>query len=669
MVKDIRPGGGYYDGSSPGELTPCDGLLYFKANNGVDGDELWKSDGTEQGTVMVKDIRPGGGYYDGSYPDELTPCDGHFFFEANNGSDGRELWKSDGTEQGTVMVRDIRPGSDSSYPHELTAVNGTLYFVADNGLYGDELWKSDGTEQGTVMVRDIFPGVSGSGPSELTMVDGVLYFIADNGLDGAELWKSDGTEQGTVMVRDIFPGGPSSLPYGLTAYGGLLFLNATNGIDGWELWKSDGTEQGTVMIVDIRPGSDGGIPNELTPLGGALFFTADNGTYGTELWSVYTDVIYVDAAAPAGGDGSSWNRAFWGINEAIAAAPPDAAVWVAQGVYHETIQPGSGLTLLGGFTGTEIYADQRNSINNPTVIDGGLADRAVILDRVSGVVLDGFVIRGGSAEGGGAEDSGGGLLGVGLDNTVVVARCRFEDNTAAAFGGAMFLTDASPLVLGCLFSGNRAENGGAIALRGTSSPRIVSCGFYRNQADGHGGGVYADSGFSLSYATLFENDAGGEAGALYETGGEVSIDASIIWGNTQGAGYQVAGYPVYRASDLEDSGGSGGGWNEAMGVDGGGNLDMDPLFGHDYHLRHDSPCVNAVPAGLSGPPEDIDGEARPQAELFDMGADEFKSTDGDRIPDYWERKWFGTIDQNDTSDYNGNGVLDLDEFANGTNPT
>src|SRR5262249_60144077 len=79
-------------------------------------------------------------------------------FRGGDGVTGRELWKSDGTAAGTVLVKDIRPGPDYGYPENLTGVGRTLFFTANDGVNGQELWKSDGTEAGTVLVKDINPG-------------------------------------------------------------------------------------------------------------------------------------------------------------------------------------------------------------------------------------------------------------------------------------------------------------------------------------------------------------------------------------------------------------------------------------------------------------------------------------------------------------------------------
>ncbi len=309
MVKDINPG----LQSSPRHLTVVDGVLFFSAEDATNGIELWKSDGTASGTVLVKDIFSGT-HTDNSTtdpndsaPEGLIDVDGTLFFTAYDDTAGRELWKSDGTAAGTVMVKDIRPGSypyyyqgtyQGEYPSEsrpglMTVFDGKLFFVAQDDTHGAELWKTDGTYTGTVLVEDINPGTADAftEDSPMMVVDGELFFAANDGTHGDELWKSDGTAAGTVLVKDIEPGSDGDLSKygGFTDFDGTLFFAADDGSNGKELWKSDGTATGTVMVKDIDTGSDGNTPNDSYPfhmedVNGTLYFSAFTATHGRELW-------------------------------------------------------------------------------------------------------------------------------------------------------------------------------------------------------------------------------------------------------------------------------------------------------------------------------------------------------------------------------------------------
>ena len=283
MVKDIRPGN--FASSRPADFADIDGILFFSADDfSTNGRELWKSDGTEEGTVFVKDIRPGG---NDSSLGQITNVGGVAFFRANDGTLGAELWKSDGTATGTVLVKDIEPGISSGLPFTayLTEFNDELFFIADDGVNGIELWKSDGTATGTFMVKDIDPSFS-SVPTELTAIGDTLFFSANDGdTIGSELWKSDGTATGTVVVKNISPFDFfGSFPTNLVNVSGTLFFRANDNTSGIELWKSDGTATGTVLVKDISPGGAGSSPDDLTAAGDVLYFTADRGIEGRELW-------------------------------------------------------------------------------------------------------------------------------------------------------------------------------------------------------------------------------------------------------------------------------------------------------------------------------------------------------------------------------------------------
>jgi ELWxxDGT repeat protein len=133
--KDIQPGGG---GSSPIYLTNVSGTLFFSAIDGI-GRDLWRSDGTSAGTVLVKSIN---GSLGGLSPSSLTNVNGRLFFRARTQAQGDELWTSDGTAAGTVLVKDINPGPGDSGPFgaKLSNVNGSLFFAANDGVHGTEPW-------------------------------------------------------------------------------------------------------------------------------------------------------------------------------------------------------------------------------------------------------------------------------------------------------------------------------------------------------------------------------------------------------------------------------------------------------------------------------------------------------------------------------------------------
>ena len=278
--------------------------LFFWAITDATGREPWVSDGTAVGTNLIKDIFTGSTGSPGPVVDyDYTPDgNGGVYFKAagNTALTDRELWKSDGTTAGTILVKDIYPGTNTS---ELdggtkTVINGILYFTASDPNFGKELWRSDGTAAGTYMVKDIYPGNFLSSEAFIIGVAGnTIYLQATTPGYLRELWKSDGTEAGTVLVKDIYPGvsgsgTPGNYPFFYSfSYGINLLFQATTASTGIELWKTDGTETGTTMIQDLQPGATGTSPNSFILLGSTILFNDNPGTTSVELYKLNISVL------------------------------------------------------------------------------------------------------------------------------------------------------------------------------------------------------------------------------------------------------------------------------------------------------------------------------------------------------------------------------------------
>jgi ELWxxDGT repeat protein len=331
VLKDIRPASsnyGFVNDDEP-KFVVLNGVAYFQATErGATATGLWRSDGTDAGTIRLGDVGNSPVVYGNSVlfgapsiwqtdgtiagttalasslgtPVRITPSGQKIFFVQKDSAAGAELWVMIDRSGSPHLVKDVNPGPadslDANVPENrfLQDLDGTLLFTADDGVHGLELWRSDGTAAGTQLVKDINPGPASA--FVLTVLEAGqhvvfnhrLYFAADDGVDGRELWVSDGTAEGTHMVRDLASGPASSWPEQFVIAGGRLYFSADDAMHGRELWSTDGTEGGTRLVADLEPGPRGADPQFLLPFGSSLLFAASTDDTGVQLWKILTSV-------------------------------------------------------------------------------------------------------------------------------------------------------------------------------------------------------------------------------------------------------------------------------------------------------------------------------------------------------------------------------------------
>jgi len=288
---------------------------------------------------LVREIRPGSS---GAEITSLTPLSatGEVYFSANDGSSGLELWRSNGTAAGTALVKDINPGLPSSSPGAVTVSNKILFFAADNGVNGAELWRSNGTTGGTYLVKDLRKGSAGAGISSMVAFDGRVFFNADDGISGSEPWQSH--ENGdTHLVRDIRPGPLASSPVHFIRMGDGVYFSAREGdTGGYNFYRYfDGTR-----VTDLQdPTADTHAP-VVQRDGRGLFFTATEQGSGKELWRYGTPGSSYGLVADINvGTGSSEVKDLTAISDRVFFTAFDGK---QRNLYAS--KPGGGVTLLMG---------------------------------------------------------------------------------------------------------------------------------------------------------------------------------------------------------------------------------------------------------------------------------------------------------------------------------
>ena len=286
------------DSSDPREFTPLpDGRVLFVATSPSLGTELWVTNGTQLGTTLFADLWTGStlGVPNSSTPAELVPFGPRVLFAAADQDYGRELWSTDGSV--TTRVSDLFAGAASSSPSQLVATVSHVFLSANDGSNGRELWASDGTQNGTRLVKNIRPGTAGARIAGLVPDFFHVWFRADDGTNGLELWRASPVTGGAFLVKDIHPSG-SSIPRDITVLSaGQVVFSADDGSSAStpkepmrQPWVSDGVPNGngTFMLKAIRGTCRGSVPTQLyrggLTLGSVVLFNADGGNTGREIW-------------------------------------------------------------------------------------------------------------------------------------------------------------------------------------------------------------------------------------------------------------------------------------------------------------------------------------------------------------------------------------------------
>lgn len=285
-----------YNFGDPLFFTIFNNNLYYQCTgSGGIGSELWKSNGTQNGTSLFADINTI--YYNSSSnPADFFEFNGYLYFTASTVTNGRELYRTNGTT--TELFKEFRNGSDSGFDsylneYKFIIINNEMYFFAREDEFGYDLWKTDGTILGTQKLVEL--NSFGLGLKDYFFeLNGDLIFLMDDTNDtviGRELYKYSVTTNTVSLVKDINPANANTSTIHtlfLTKFDGKLFLNAFDGVSS-KLYVTDGTEAGTSIIQNATP-INYSQPAQLYVFNNELYFIATVNGVGIDLYKCNKDI-------------------------------------------------------------------------------------------------------------------------------------------------------------------------------------------------------------------------------------------------------------------------------------------------------------------------------------------------------------------------------------------
>jgi ELWxxDGT repeat protein len=267
------------------QFTKAGSFLYFMGNDGVSGDELWRSNGTTAGTVLVQDLAPGA---TSSTPLKLTALGDRVYFEASPSGDptDKQFFRTKNPTvpdpQGINIEAVLGTNGSSTFTlgalNNLTALNGKLYFSSRGNTDDFELWSVDNTTANAVKTN-LNPGNS-SNPSDFFFANGKLYGVANTTSDPFGVPE---VVQMSPTVTSVSGGAGLDSPSNFVVDGTIVYFAASNGIEGNEVRKLDTASNTISLVADSSPGADSGDSNNLVVVNNTLYFFANNGTE-TKLW-------------------------------------------------------------------------------------------------------------------------------------------------------------------------------------------------------------------------------------------------------------------------------------------------------------------------------------------------------------------------------------------------